>query len=95
MKISRIIWLHEYVNKIEIKHGVYRNEIREVILSNPRIRRVGKGKRHKGEDLYTASGQTQTGRYLIVFFIHKAGDEVLIISARDMDNKERRQYGRK
>ncbi len=95
MKISRIIWLHEYVTKIEVKHGVYRDEIRQVILGKPRIRRVGKGKRRKGEDLYTASGQTETGRYLIIFFIHKVGDEVLVISARDMDDKERKQYGRK
>ncbi|MGH2593503.1 MAG: hypothetical protein ACRDGG_08325 [Anaerolineae bacterium] len=29
-----------------------------------------------------------------VFFIHKPGNLALIISARDMDDKERKRYGR-
>lgn len=95
MKITRIIWLHDYVSKIEIKHGVYRDEIRQVLLSNPRIQRMGKGKRQKGEHLYAAYGQTEAGRYLVIFFIYKLSNEALIISARDMDNKERKGYGRK
>jgi uncharacterized DUF497 family protein len=95
VKITRIIWLHDYVSKIEIKHRVYRDEIRQILLSTPRIRRVGKGKRRKDEHLYAAYGQTEAGRYLVIFFIHKVGNEALIISARDMDNKERRRYGRK
>lgn len=44
--------------------------------------------------MYAAYGQTDAGRYLTVFFIHKPGGRALIISARDMDGKERRQYGR-
>ncbi len=95
MKINRLIWLDQYLIKIEVKHDVYRDEIQEVLLSNFRIRRVGKGKRHKGEHMYAAYGRTQAGRYLIIFFIYKAGNEALIISARDMDNKERKQYERK
>lgn len=39
-------------------------------------------------------GQTESGRYLIVFFIYKSTREALILSARDMDKKERRQYER-
>lgn len=41
------------------------------------------------------SGQTDAGRYLIVFFIHKSGNLALALSAQDMDNKERRSYERK
>ena len=77
------------------KSRIYRDEIQQVLLSTPRIRRVGKGKRRKGEHLYAAYGQTEVGRYLVIFFIYKAGNEALIISARDMDKKERRRYGRK
>lgn len=95
MKINRLIWLEQYLIKIELKHGVYPNEVREVLFSNPRIRRVGKGERHPGEHLYVAYGRTEAGRYLTIFFIHKSGNEALIISARDMDNKERKSYGRK
>ena len=94
MKITRLIWLHRYVTKIETKHGVYRDEMRQVLLGRPRIQRIGKGKRRKGEHLSAAYGQTEAGRYLVVFFIYKAGNEALVISARDMDDKERKRYGR-
>jgi uncharacterized DUF497 family protein len=35
------------------------------------------------------------GRYLVVFFVYKLTCEALIISARDMDAKERRLYAKK
>lgn len=95
MKINRLIWLDQYLIKIEVKHGVYQSEVREVLFSKPRIRRVGKGKSQRDEHLYVAYGQTEAGRDLTVFFIFKMGNEALIISARDMDNKERKQYGHK
>ena len=57
-------------------------------------RKVQKG-HIPGENLYAALGQTDAGRYLIVFFIYKLGCEALILSACDMNDKERRQYERK
>ena len=42
-----------------------------------------------------ALGQTDAGRYLITLFIYKQTKEALILSAREMETKERRQYGRK
>lgn len=54
-------------------------------------RRVQKG-HVPGEDLYAAYGRTHGGRYVIVFFAYKLTHEALVISARDMDAKERRQY---
>ncbi len=95
MKIARIIWLRQYVIKMEAKHGVYPEEVREALMGAPRIRRMGKGKSHAGDDLYVAYGRTDTGRYLTIFFLHKSGSEALVISARDMDRKERKLYGKK
>lgn len=46
------------------------------------------------EDVYRALGQTDVGRYLVVFFIYKLNREILILSARDMDEKERRYYAK-
>ena len=46
----------------------------------------------KGEDIYLALGQTDAGRYLAVFFIHKRSHDAIVISARDMDGKERNEY---
>lgn len=95
MKITRIIWLRQYVVKLEAKHGVYPDEVRQVLMGAPRIRRIGKGKSYEGEHLYVAYGNTEAGRYLTVFFMYKSGNEALIISARDMDGKERKGYGKK
>lgn len=39
--------------------------------------------------------RSDAGRYLAVLFIYKENETALIISARDMENKERKQYGRK
>jgi uncharacterized DUF497 family protein len=44
--------------------------------------------------VYSASGQTHAGRYLIVFFVHKRDGRALILSARDMTRNERRRYER-
>ena len=58
-----------------------------------RIDRAEKG-HVRGEDLYVAYGQTDGGRYLVVFFIHKHQSVALPISARDMTQSERRYYER-
>ncbi|KPA09458.1 hypothetical protein MHK_010340, partial [Candidatus Magnetomorum sp. HK-1] len=45
--------------------------------------------------VYSAWGQTDSGRYVLVIFIYKYKNLALILSARDMDKKERKRYGRK
>ena len=94
MQIDEIIWLPQFVEKLASKHHVMTTEVEEVFANRPRFRFVDKGDRF-GEDVYSAMGQTDAGRYLIVFFILKAYHRALVISARDMDRKERREYGKK
>lgn len=60
----------------------------------PRFDFVTKG-HVAGENVYRALGRTDAGRYLVVFFVYKRGGKALPISARDMDAKERRRYGKK
>jgi len=91
MRIQHIIWLPEFEEKLLRKHDVLAEEIEDVLFDQPHIRFVEKG-HHKGEDLYSAYGKTQTGRWLIIFFVLKNHHEALIISARDMDRKEKRLY---
>ena len=93
MRVDKVIWLPEFEDKLYYKHAVLAEEVEEVIFGGPRIRFVEKG-HHPGENLYAAYGQTETGRYLTVFFVLKADNEALIISARDMDRKERKLYER-
>jgi uncharacterized DUF497 family protein len=94
MNIDDFIWLPTIVEKLESKHGVLPDEAEEVFFNKPRFRFVETGIR-MGEDVYSASGRTNGGRYLIVFFIRKENNYALIISARDMDHTERRRYDRK
>lgn len=95
MRIDDIVWLPQFVDKLTWKHQVSSEEVEEVLLfGNPRYRKVQKG-HVPGESLYAAYGRTLAGRYLVVFFIYKLTYEALIISARDMDAKERRLYAKK
>ena len=94
MKIRGFIWLDEIVQKLIWKHAVTTDEVFEVFDISPRFRFVEKGGRI-GEDVYYAAGQTDAGRYLIVFFILKADKQALILSARDMTRPERKKHERK
>ena len=93
MQLYEVIWKDRFVDKIEIKHGVSTDEVEEIIFGKPHVRRSRKGN-VKGEDLYAAYGQTESGRYLIVFFICKEQTAALPISARDMTDSERKFYER-
>lgn len=94
MNIEGIIWLRNIVDKLIVKHHVETYEVEEVLTGKPKFRFVEKGER-EGEDVYMALGQTDDGRYLTVLFIHKLAKEALILSARDMAEKERKMYARK
>lgn len=91
MKITGIIWLENIVEKLIWKHNVQEQEIIEVLNNKPFFRFVEKGHR-QGENVYSAMGQSDAGRYLIVFFIYKTDQKALIVSARDMKKGERRYY---
>lgn len=68
--------------------------------NQPKFRFVEKG-HQEGEDVYMALSQTEEGRFLTTLFIYKPvtdekkRPEALILSARDMADKERKLYGRK
>lgn len=94
MKISGIIRLPEIVEKISGKHRVKQEEVREVLRTSSHFRFVEKGHR-KGENVYSAMGQTSAGRYLVIFFVRKKSQQALILSARDMTDKERKRYEKK
>ncbi len=94
MRVEGFIWLEWVVEKLWVKHHVTVDEVEEVFEDRPKFLRKEKG-RVIGEDLYNALGQTNSGRYLSIFFISKIDKRALIISARDMDRKERNRYAKK
>lgn len=91
MHLYEVIWKGRYVEKLAVKHGVNTDEVEAVLSKDPFVRFWEKGK-VQGEDLYLAYGRTDAGRYLVVFFISKANDAALPISARTMSDSERRYY---
>jgi uncharacterized DUF497 family protein len=94
MKIVECLWKEQFIEKLEQRHGVSTDEVEEVFRNAPRYDFIAKG-RATGENVYRALGQTDAGRYLAIFFVHKSDRRALPISARDMDHKERRKYGKK
>jgi uncharacterized DUF497 family protein len=93
MKITGVIWLRSIVDKLYWKHNLQAGEVEEVFKNRPEYRLLERGK-VEGENVYAAYGRANAGRYITIIFIRKAGAKALVISARDMDSKERRQYGR-
>jgi hypothetical protein len=94
MRVTQIIWLPEIEDKLIRKHHLSVLEVEEVLYGDPQIRFVEKGHR-EDEDMYAAYGQTEEGRYIVVYFILKHDNAALMISARDMDRKEQRLYERR
>ncbi|GAK50057.1 hypothetical protein U14_01282 [Candidatus Moduliflexus flocculans] len=82
MYIEDIIWRDDVIEKLERKHHISPEEKAE----NGYI---------QGEDIYYAYGRTDGGRYVFVVFLYKRNRETLIVSARDMDRKERNLYAKK
>lgn len=94
MRITGIIWLEDIVDKLEQKHAIQKHEVKEVLGDRAWFRFMEKGHR-PGENLYAAFGQTEDGRYVIVFFVHKLDGQALVVSARRMTATERRAYERR
>lgn len=91
MRIAGFTWLEDVAEKLWQKHSVSQREVEEVFGNSPYYRYVQKGHR-RGENVYSALGQTDAGRYLIAFFICKSDRKALVLSARDMSDSERKQY---
>lgn len=94
MRITGFIWLEQYVEKLITKHDVTPEEVEAMFSSRPHYRFVEKG-HVPNENMYAAMGQGEAGRYIVAFFIHKPDGRALIISARGMDDAEKKRYGRK
>ncbi len=78
-------WDDSNVEHLAEQHGVFPEEAEQVFYNGAYVRRVGKR--------YRVYGRDDTGRYLFVV-CERRGRFVRVISARDMDGDERRQYER-
>ncbi len=94
MEIDDLIIFPEILDKLIWKHNVAEIEVRQVFLDAPKYRFVEKG-RYEGEHLYLVLGVADSGRYLAIYFVYKKNKKALIVTARDMTEKERRRYAKK
>ncbi|MCX5817473.1 MAG: BrnT family toxin [Proteobacteria bacterium] len=90
VKCSGFEWDKYNSGKIKTKHGVTPVECEQVFFNIPVI--AGNDEKHsETEDRFYVLGQTDSGRLLfMVFTVRK--EKIRVISARDMNKKERRVY---
>jgi len=93
LEIVRIIWLEDIVEKLRWKHNVDETEVIEVLENHPRFFRKEAGV-IPGEDVYAAFGRTNQDRLMSVFFVYTKDKRAIIVSARDMAEKERQKYAK-
>lgn len=84
MKIKRLRWNEWNIEHIQ-RHGVTQDEIEEVCYSKYFAIKSGKGK-------MALWGQTAEGRYLLVILVIEEYGDFYPISAREMEEKEKRNY---
>jgi len=85
MHIHSFDWDEKNENHIA-EHGIAIFEVEEAILfSKPFYQRSKEGK-------YIAYAITEEGRYLFIVFVIKDSGRIRVISARDMNEKEKRYY---
>lgn len=86
-------WDLHNINKSWNKHHVDYRECEEIFKNIPHL--VFEDIKHSQiEKRYTMIGQTNQGRQLHISFTLR-NNQIRIISARDMHNKERRRYAEK
>jgi uncharacterized protein len=85
--ISGFDWDEANISHIE-RHEFTPEEVEEVFAGNYKVRRT-RDKR------YIALGETLDGRLAFVVFRRLRGGMIRIVTARDMEDKERRLFRRK
>jgi uncharacterized DUF497 family protein len=88
MKIYKIIWPSDRVDHIA-KHGISPEEFEEACFGNPFVLR---SKSEGQNPVYYAYGQTIAGRYLLCIVIEFPDGNGFPVTARDMDESERRRF---
>lgn len=84
-------WDQGNLEKNWLKHGVSPVECEQVFFNQPLV--VAADEKHsETEDRFFALGRTDEGRHIFLSFTLR-GRKVRVISARDMNRKERDIYG--
>jgi len=85
LKITNFKWDDRNTEHIS-RHNVTLDEAEEVFADDAAIFLRSRSGR------YVALGQTEAGRYLTVVYERKSGGVIRVVTAFDMDEKNRRRY---
>ncbi|KUK11956.1 MAG: Uncharacterized protein XD51_1131 [Moorella sp. 60_41] len=90
-------WRQDRIAHIEQKHGVTQEEVEEAVFNDPYaiLLRGPRSESRHDSYIYYLLGRTTGGRYLTVVLLDLGGGAALPVTARDMSQKERRQYKRR
>lgn len=88
MRIYELLWPPERIEHIA-KHNVTPDEVWEICQEKPFVQRA----KSQGENpVYYVLGQTNAGRYLFCVIIQFPDGRGYPITARPMNDKEKRRY---
>ncbi|MGW5773411.1 BrnT family toxin [Streptomyces longwoodensis] len=88
MRVDELIW-DDWNEEHIAKHGVSPEEVEEACQTKPIKARLVR------DDTYALLGVTESGRYLTVFLAPRGKNTYYVVTARDMDNRERKSFGRR
>lgn len=94
--IRELRWRDDRVEHIA-RHEVVAEEVEEVVFEDREalLEKAGSAKRDPAQMVYVLLGRTAAGRYLMVVLIHEGGGVAMPVTARDMNEAERRRYAKK
>lgn len=91
MRVEGLVWDEKNIPHI-LRHGITPKEVEEAYFDSKPLVEKGRGGSRK---LYYLLSQSKAGRYIFVVFEYLGRRKARPITARDMDDSERRRYLRK
>lgn len=88
LRLDELLW-DEWNEEHIQTHGVEPHEVEEVVFDPGSVVLRTRGRRQRR---YIALGLTEAGRYLLVVLEPITGNRGYVITARDMDDDERRRF---
>lgn len=95
-RILELDWRQDRIEHIRDRHGITPEEVEQAVFDDPKglLVRVGLAERNPRETIYRHLGRTAAGRFLLVALLYTGHGVAIPLTARDMDDAERRRYTR-
>lgn len=93
MIITKIRWSNDRIEHIA-RHNISPEEVEEAVFGDPcsLIQVLKVAERDQRQKIYRLLGVSETGKFITFIFIYEKRGVAYPVTAREMDNKERRRY---